>query len=229
MGDLLVLYSDGLVEAHNPEGEMFGNLRLERLLSLNHAKDNTIQVLIYDLNQFTGEFWEQEDDVTFVTIAHPSVEEDSLMDNSVVLGTFSVSSVPGNERLAMNDAAAIIRKNGLLINRLEQVKTAVAEATMNAMEHGNEYDPEKMVEIEIVKSQATLSIFISDQSGGKSIPSRTEPDLEAKLVGEQSPRGWGLFLIKNMVDNVEVLSDEKHHTLHLMFDIKEDTGDEASI
>ena len=41
-------------------------------------------------------------------------------------------------------------------------------------------------------------------------------DLEAKLAGLQTPRGWGLFLIENMVDEMNVLSDEVHHTIELV-------------
>jgi hypothetical protein len=42
------------------------------------------------------------------------------------------------------------------------------------------------------------------------------PDLEAKLAGMQSPRGWGLFLIQNMVDEMNVTGDEHHHTVELI-------------
>ena len=44
-------------------------------------------------------------------------------------------------------------------------------------------------------------------------------DLEAKLAGLQKPRGWGLFLIKNMVDDVRVTSDERHHTVELVMQL----------
>ena len=45
------------------------------------------------------------------------------------------------------------------------------------------------------------------------------PDIGAKLSGEQSPRGWGLFLIKNMVDEMRVTGDETHHTVELLMNI----------
>lgn len=226
-GDSVILYSDGLVEAHNPEGEMFSNQRLERTLSANMGGENIIPYLIYDLAQFTGENWEQEDDVTFVTISR--ADQGSFVENGTagqeVLGEFRLTSEPGNERRAMEKTAEIIRENGLLIDRLDQIKTAVAEATMNAMEHGNKYDPGKWVNIKVVRLPDTLSIYIVDQSGEHVIPAKTKPDLEAKLAGEQSPRGWGLFLIENMVDKMEVIKDENHHTLHLLFNIKEKADD----
>jgi serine/threonine-protein kinase RsbW len=46
------------------------------------------------------------------------------------------------------------------------------------------------------------------------------PDLEAKLKGARSPRGWGLFLIKNMVDEMHITSDAVHHTIELVVYLK---------
>ena len=48
------------------------------------------------------------------------------------------------------------------------------------------------------------------------------PDLEAKLEGLQSPRGWGLFLIKNMVDEMHITSDVVHHTIELVMHLEGD-------
>ena len=53
------------------------------------------------------------------------------------------------------------------------------------------------------------------------------PDLKAKLKGAQSPRGWGLLLIKNMVDEMHITSDAVHHTIELVINLKgedEDAG-----
>jgi anti-sigma regulatory factor (Ser/Thr protein kinase) len=133
------------------------------------------------------------------------------------LTEFSVPSEPGNERRAMEVVADVIKDVGLKGQRLERLKTAVAEATMNAMEHGNKYKPEVPVKIQVLSSEADLSVRITDQ-GGSPVPDpdKEAPDLEAKLEGLQTPRGWGLFLIKNMVDEMHVTSDDVHHTVELV-------------
>ena len=64
------------------------------------------------------------------------------------LAEFSVPSEPGNERLAMETVAEAVRDLGIRGENLERLKTAVAEATMNAMEHGNKYRAEVPVEID---------------------------------------------------------------------------------
>ncbi len=138
-----------------------------------------------------------------------------------VLAELSVPSEPGNERRATEVVAGAIKDVGLTEQRLERLKTAVAEATMNAMEHGNEYRPEVPVKIRVLSSEADLSVRITDQ-GGSPVPDpdKEAPDLEAKLEGLQTPRGWGLFLIKNMVDEMHVTSDGSHHTVELVMHLK---------
>jgi serine/threonine-protein kinase RsbW len=140
-----------------------------------------------------------------------------------VLVELSVPSEPGNERHATEVVAGAIKNVGLAGQRLERLKTAVAEATMNAMEHGNHYRPEMPVKIRVLSSEADLMVRITDQ-GGSPVPDPDQeaPDLEAKLEGLQTPRGWGLFLIKNMVDEMNVTSDESHHTIEVVMHLEGD-------
>jgi serine phosphatase RsbU (regulator of sigma subunit) len=67
-GDGVLFYSDGLVEAHDPKGEMFGFPRL-RVLIAEHAEEESIgNFLMEELYSFVGEGWEQEDDITLLTL-----------------------------------------------------------------------------------------------------------------------------------------------------------------
>lgn len=214
-GENVILYSDGLVEAHNPKGEMFGFPRLRQLLATPQCGEALIGCLIDELHVFTGPDWEQEDDVTFVTLERLPAEPESPELETLL--EFSLPSQPGNERIALQRIAPLIEPLGLPSVQFERLKTAVAEATMNAMEHGNQYRPNLMTEITVKVSLEVVQIAIRDFGGGKEIPESEPPDLEAKLAGLQSPRGWGLFLIKNMVDEMNVSSDEMHHTVELIF------------
>ena len=133
------------------------------------------------------------------------------------LAELSIPSEPGNERRAMEEVAAVVSDLGLSENTLERLKTAVAEATMNAMEHGNRYNPEVPVEIQVWRLEKCLLVRIIDRgSGPPPSPNAQTPDLEAKLEGEQSLRGWGLFLISRLVDDMNVTGDEHHHTVELI-------------
>src|SRR5215218_7735862 len=67
-GDCVLFYTDGLVEAHDPKGEMFGFPRLRRLVA-EHGEESSLGVfLLEELYSFVGEGWEQEDDITLLTL-----------------------------------------------------------------------------------------------------------------------------------------------------------------
>jgi serine phosphatase RsbU (regulator of sigma subunit)/predicted ester cyclase len=67
-GEVTLLYSDGLVEAHDPKGEMFGFPRLRALVA-EHAEESSLgDFLMEELYTFVGEGWEQEDDITLLTL-----------------------------------------------------------------------------------------------------------------------------------------------------------------
>jgi serine phosphatase RsbU (regulator of sigma subunit) len=68
VGDCIVFYSDGLVEAHNKYGEMFGTPRLMNLVQKHANAKDLIGILLKELEEFTGMGWEQEDDITLVLL-----------------------------------------------------------------------------------------------------------------------------------------------------------------
>ncbi|HEY5352365.1 MAG TPA: ATP-binding protein [Streptosporangiaceae bacterium] len=132
------------------------------------------------------------------------------------LAAFAVASEPGNERLALAQVAEAVAASGLPPARLERLKTAVAEATMNAIEHGNGGRPDIPVDVEVIQDGEDIVVAITDL-GGEHAPGGPveEPDLLLKLEGEQRARGWGLFLIRNMVDAMQVRTDGPRHTIQL--------------
>jgi len=70
VGEAALLYSDGLVEAHDPEGDMFGFPRLRALIA-EHGEERWLgELLLEKLYTFVGERWEQEDDINLLTLRH---------------------------------------------------------------------------------------------------------------------------------------------------------------
>jgi PAS domain S-box-containing protein len=67
-GESILLYSDGLVEAHSPQREMFGFPRMQGHVSAHPEGATLIDSLLAELERFTGEDWEQEDDITLLTL-----------------------------------------------------------------------------------------------------------------------------------------------------------------
>jgi len=135
------------------------------------------------------------------------------------LAEFQIPSEPGNERLAVKHVFTAVESLSLAPSLHDRLGTAVAEATMNAMEYGNKYQPETPVKIQVLSTKKKLIVRITDHGGGKVIFEYVSPDLNAKLAGLQSPRGWGLFLIQNMVDDIRITSDGKQRTLELILSL----------
>jgi serine phosphatase RsbU (regulator of sigma subunit) len=70
-GETALFYSDGLVEAHDPKGEMFGFPRLSALITEQAEEERSLgDFLLEQLYSFVGEGWEQEDDITLLTLRH---------------------------------------------------------------------------------------------------------------------------------------------------------------
>jgi serine phosphatase RsbU (regulator of sigma subunit)/anti-sigma regulatory factor (Ser/Thr protein kinase) len=233
-GDNVLLYSDGLVEAHDPSGAMYGFPRLRADLESELAGSELIDELLDRLHAFTGQGWDQEDDITLVALrrsagAGTALAPDEPAEETTLL-EFALPGMPGNERVAMARVAEAVGPLGLNPSRLERLKTAVSEATMNAIEYGSGSDPEVPVEIAVVSANGELRVRITDRALGGPIPGddAEQPDLEAKLAGLQKARGWGLFLIRSMVDRVDVIPGDGRQTVTLTLALKGDDDERES-
>ena len=215
-GDSVLLHSDGVVEAHDPDRDMFGFPRLKDTMAGAPAGRDLIDYVLHELEAFTGPDAEQEDDITMVTLQRSAGgNPPPAAVNGSVLTEFELPSAPGNERRAIELVESAIAGLGLEPQRIERLKTAVGEATMNAMEHGNEYRDDAPVSIRVVATPQRLSVHVTDQGDAGDLPQAEAPDLQAKLEGRQAPRGWGLLLIEKMVDETSVRSEGGKRTLEL--------------
>jgi serine phosphatase RsbU (regulator of sigma subunit)/anti-sigma regulatory factor (Ser/Thr protein kinase) len=223
-GSNVLLYSDGLVEAHDPGQQMFGFPRLREAMTIDDAGSELLDRLLEDLRTFTGPDWEQEDDITLVTLRRASgVSEPAAEAPSLTTG-FSIPGEEGNERLAMDRVGAAVADLGIAPARLERLKTAVSEATMNAIEYGSQGRADVPVDVQVEATPDAVIVRITDRALSGAVPDDAEtPDIDLKLAGAQKARGWGLFLIKNMVDSMDVTSDGSTQTVTLTMARKEPT------
>jgi serine/threonine-protein kinase RsbW len=109
----------------------------------------------------------------------------------------------GYERIAMASAATFGKMVGLSPERIEDLKTIVAEAAINAMQHGNKQRPDARVTISMHFKDDTIHIAVMDQGQGFKtfLP---DPDIE-RIVNELDPPiGFGTFLIRQLADQVDV-------------------------
>ena len=125
----------------------------------------------------------------------------------------------GYERIAMECSASFAKLAGFLPDRIEDVKTAVSEACLNAIEHGNKGRPEARVQITMNLSKEALMVSITDE--GQGIQKKVAiPDINKKIEEIESPRGMGVFLINELVDQVEFNQKSKNgHTVKMKFNL----------
>jgi len=111
----------------------------------------------------------------------------------------------GYEKVAMNTAASVARLMGFGDDRVEDLKTAVAEACINAMEHGNRLDETLTVGVILSMDEDSLEVKVTDTGEGPK-GTTAAPDIDKKMHGEEDARGMGMFLIQALVDEAEWVS-----------------------
>jgi serine/threonine-protein kinase RsbW len=113
-----------------------------------------------------------------------------------------IPSELGFEKVAMSTASSMAALMGFSEDRIEDLKTAVAEACINAIEHGNRLDDSLNVAVVLSTNEDELEIKVMDDGDGMKTAPAT-PDIDRKMAGEEDTRGMGMFLIQALVDEAE--------------------------
>ena len=122
--------------------------------------------------------------------------------------SISLPNKIGCERIAMECSASFAKIVGFVKERIEDLKTAVSEACLNAIIHGNQGRSEARVIVTMNLDDDTFSISVKDEgSGFAEIPK--EPDIDKKINKLEPPNGIGLYLIKELMDQVEFIKTSK--------------------
>ena len=131
------------------------------------------------------------------------------MSNEVKTIELQLPSRLGYERVAMDAAGAAAKLVGFHNARIEDLRTAIAEACINAMEHAHKFNSAMKVIVALNLDDEQLSIDIADQGAGP-ISKVEHPDIEKKFAGDQDTRGWGMYLIKALMDEVQFNVKSEH-------------------
>ena len=110
----------------------------------------------------------------------------------------------GYEKVAMDTASSLARRMGFGGDRVEALRTAIAEAVTNAIEHGNEHDSDMRVLVMLTARPDELVVSVADQ-GRKQLDqdqTMSTPRIEDAL-DRQDKGGWGIWLIRELMDEVE--------------------------
>ena len=206
-GDRIFIYSDGIVEAQDSTGTLYGFPRFEEALGrASHAQPaEAVALLVQEAKSFQSGAL-QSDDMTLVVLqATTAVERAVSTGQTRWRGEpieLRLPSQLGAEKAAMAAAAAVAHGMGFRLQRIDDVRTVVAEACVNAAEHGNRLHPDAFIDVVIEATDNALAVVVSDSGPGFD-PNVGQPDINAAMRGESKGRGWGLYLMERLADNVE--------------------------
>jgi serine/threonine-protein kinase RsbW len=133
----------------------------------------------------------------------------------------------GYERIAMASSASFAKMFGFSPARIEDLKTVVAEAAVNAMQHGNRGRPDARVTIQMNLENDTMFVTVTDDGEGID-HLYPEPDIDRIIDNLDPAVGFGIFLIKQLVDEVDFnIRTEKGNGLRMA--IKKSESNQGSI
>ena len=126
----------------------------------------------------------------------------------------------GYERIAIGGLAAFAKSFGFSPPRIEDLKTSVAEACTNAVQHGNKGKPEARVLVTAKFQDDILWISVFDEGRGLKAQLK-DPDIDRIIENLDPPVGFGVFLMKRLMDKVEFDRTSNHlHEVRMMMKLK---------
>jgi serine/threonine-protein kinase RsbW len=127
-------------------------------------------------------------------------------------------SMLGCEKVAMDFAASVAQSMNFPADRVEDLKTAVAEACTNAIEHGNKLDASVKVGVSLTVDKNRLQIAVHD--AGTGIGRVPAPNIDDKIEGKDDSRGWGIFLIESLMDEVTFESTPEGNVVKMIIHLE---------
>ncbi|MDH5369295.1 MAG: SpoIIE family protein phosphatase [Gammaproteobacteria bacterium] len=237
--DKIYLYSDGIIEANNPQGEQFGDARLKDIL-INEG-DNRFDEVIIKLDQFTGE-QNQNDDITLVELNCKSIPalidaEEEVFDNNALLWNISISLSAEEMRAPnpVNKISSILSAMPHMSRHKGALHIILTEIYSNALEHSIlninselKIDEENFVEYYNIRDEALLklesatidfnfSLIVNDGSYylDMKVSDSGSGYHNKSLTNDEMLHGRGLNIIGGLCDKAFFSDDGK--TLNILY------------
>jgi serine/threonine-protein kinase RsbW len=121
-----------------------------------------------------------------------------------------IPSELGYEKLAISMIALLAQEMGFSAERIDDLKTAVGEAVSNAIEHGNQLNRQLSVQVIALVDEDSLTLKVIDQKY------QSLPELTLTRQERADHRGWGMFLIQRLVDEVTAIVTPSQNILQMV-------------
>ncbi len=205
-GDLLILYTDGVVEAVNEQNEEFGLPRFLDLIRKNRTRspEEMINVVYDEVTEYSGSEL-QFDDFTMLVTRFRGIQPD--------LNRYHISMPARTESIPIlrDFIMHICMRHSVRGNTLEDLLLVADEAATNIVLHAYENvetnDPSFECDLEVEEDRFVRLVF-RDRGGLFNVKAVKHPDLRANLAGERKG-GFGVYLIKRLMDEVSYLRQDE--------------------
>lgn len=202
-GEPLLLYSDGLIEGGSRPAEEAWTWLADVLRKPHSDPDRLLDLLMAPLRSRVEQA-KLQDDVTLLVLIPPPAEL-----------VFELPSQDGAELDAARRAIRFAQDHGLA-HVADDIGTAVCEACLNAIAHGNRFDATLPVRVRLTAGSGWLEATVSD-AGSLFVPPAGPPDLAAQMRSNEPIGGWGWHLIRSMADLVEIEPLQSGKQLRMRF------------
>jgi sigma-B regulation protein RsbU (phosphoserine phosphatase) len=197
-GDLLLLYTDGVTEAMNPERAMYEEDRLVNVLAGGNyiEPDQVINAIATDIKKFTKGA-EQFDDITMLAISFHKVAVEGVVKSFKTVIKNQLSEMG----TVLADFDTFVDHDEIPSGPAQKIKLAFDELLNNTISYGFSDDEEHEIMVVVERSEDRLLATITDD-GVPFNPFHSEkPDLESSLE-ERQVGGLGIHLVRNLMDDV---------------------------
>lgn len=206
-GDTLFVYTDGMSEAENPEGVLYGQDRLIESVGNAVATFSTpsevVASLAEEIRQYSDNVY--ADDITMLCISMPETPELTLHLR------YEVAEI---DRLLAAVQAEAKRANWS-DSLLNNVMLAAEEAVVNVINYATPANPDDTVDFSLLCKDGSVEIAVSD-SGPEFDPLRQAPEVDTDLPLEQRKvGGLGIFLIRNLAESMEYVRKDGRNILKI--------------
>lgn len=201
-GSSLLLYSDGLLEGVGPDGYRL-HARWRQVVGGAGGRADELARRLIEPVRPRIEQGALEDDVTLLLLVAPAESQ------------FEIPSQDGAELEAAERAARFARDYGPA-ERADDVASAVGEACLNAIAHGNGFAADRPVRVSLRAGPDWLEAAVTD-SGPLFTPPERPPDMAQQMAGEGPFQGWGFHLIRAMADEVRIVPTESGKQVTMRF------------
>jgi len=225
-GDRILLYTDGIPEITNPDGKVFGYPAIQQYLAQSgHLPCAEIVAGLFEQVYAFASEQQQADDMTVLCVEVQEKKDDghlrfklSETQPTDFVDTTEVDLVipikQNMELTAMRVAETLAQTMQFTSEQRSEIGMALLEACVNAFEHS--HAPDEKVYIKYIPQPGQLCIVLHDNGRGFD-PARLEkPELSSKLLPGARKRGWGIQLMENLMDTLDIQTGEGGTTITMI-------------